>query len=78
MVIAGTDGIFEIEGGIDTVIDELKEMLQNKKPSNSTEFNNMLDELVSHIHQNYSLGDNATLGVIVTKNALSVFEEKRK
>lgn len=66
MIIAGTDGVFDIEGGIDTLISELKEILEKNYPETDSDFNLSLVNLLDKLHMKYKFCDNSTLGVIIS------------
>lgn len=76
MIIAGTDGVFDIEGGIDTLISELEQVLHNNQPDADTNFNLTIDDLLKKLHEKYKFSDNATLGVIVTGKTQVNFDKK--
>jgi hypothetical protein len=77
IVIAGTDGAFGTEGGAKALIPRVQEMLTAEQAADNGELEKGLYGLLEALHKEHSLGDNASLGVIVTSTARARFQAKK-
>lgn len=71
MLLAGTDGVFDIEGGINTLMTELVVAIKELVPSTNYDLEMTLAKFLDHMHEKYRFSDNATLGILASINAMS-------